>query len=156
MYQPLGLRWEETAAASTDQQQELINPKLAVALRTKTKFQPREWRDFGINNLSPATFIRVTSDSGDQYFKPAVELSHLHSDEDPRDKNRWLALPGAQQYFDGAAMWNKLLKVMKTSTERYEIARQYHHFTSLLVCTCFFCLRALARCAFQRSAILVL
>ena len=117
MYQPLGLRWEKTAATSVDQQQELINPKLADTLRTHTKFEPREWLAFGINELSPANFIRVPSDSGDQYFKPAVELSqHI---KDSIDKDRWLALPGAQHYFDGAAMWNELLNLIKASTERY-------------------------------------
>jgi hypothetical protein len=49
------------------QGQRLLDIKLARALKSKTEFTEKEWRDFGIQYLNPNHYV----ESNGSYFQPA-------------------------------------------------------------------------------------
>ena len=66
-----GLKWHEIDS-KPGKGVELVNAKLSEALQKKTKFTQDEWNQFGINDLSAATFIEVGGTSATKYFRPAA------------------------------------------------------------------------------------
>eukprot|EP00966_Prymnesium_polylepis_P186070 4312850-Prymnesium_polylepis.1 len=48
---PSGLKWEQAGISKPVDGMELINKKLAEALKTKTEFSQKEWEEFGVHPL---------------------------------------------------------------------------------------------------------
>jgi len=72
-----GLKWEEVDIKACTGR-ELSNAKLSDALKLKLDFSNEEWLAFGITKLQSDDFIQ----SGDLYFKPAVEEEEEEEEEE--------------------------------------------------------------------------
>jgi hypothetical protein len=63
----LGSKWQRLGIMRPPQGQRLLDTKLARALKSKTEFTEKEWRDFGIQYLNPNHYV----ESNGSYFQPA-------------------------------------------------------------------------------------
>ena len=66
-----GQAWVEDVGGEPIPGREILNPKLAAALDSKTTFTEEEWDAFGISDLRMDHFVKA--ESGENYFKPAQE-----------------------------------------------------------------------------------
>ena len=66
-----GLKWREKGSEKPHKGIELVNAELSKALQQKAEFTQDEWKQFGVEDLSAATFIEVGGTSGTKYFQPA-------------------------------------------------------------------------------------
>ena len=87
-----GLKWIKLGQSPPGVGQEILNEKLAFALKRRTDFTPAEVDAFGLGSLHPDNFIKA----GEWYFKPDAS-----SQDSKATRSKRMLVSGA-----GSAEWN--------------------------------------------------